>query len=65
MNKMEQVAALFNKRLNEEFYVKYRGKTYKVKFVFNGIEQCNKNVLWNKQDCLMDLLTGRVDVVGE
>ena len=35
---MEQVAAIFEKKLNEEFTIKYKGKCYKAYFKKSGNE---------------------------
>ena len=61
-NKMEQVAAIFNKKLNEEFTVGCGGKRYKAYFKKSGIRvramYCD---LWDS--VLIGLLTGEVTII--
>lgn len=63
-NKMEQVAAMFGKKLNEEFTIKYEGKCYKAYFKKSGIRvhaMCYD--LWNS--VLIGLLTGEATIIDE
>lgn len=62
-NKMEQVAAMFGKKLNEEFTIKYEGKCYKAYFKKSGIRVRGLYYMdWN--DVLVGLLTGESTIVG-
>ena len=62
-NKMEQVAAMFGKRLGEEFTVKYEGKCYKAYFKKSGIRVRGLYYMdWN--DVLVGLITGEATIVG-
>lgn len=66
-NKMEQVAALFGKKLGEEFIVKTRYKgDLKCKFTNRGLYYFDECVhFWGNTSSyiLEDLLTGRVVIV--
>lgn len=63
-NKMEQVAAIFNKKLNEEFTIKYRYKCYKAYFNKSGIKvHALYYELWDS--VLIGLLTGTVTIIGQ
>lgn len=66
-NKMEQVAALFGKKLNEEFKIKlFTGRVWIVKFTSNGLKHCHKDYEWLRaNDYLKDLLTGEAVIVDE
>lgn len=61
-NKMEQVAAIFNKKLNEEFTIKYEGKCYKSYFKKSGIRV--RGLYYMQWDnVLVGLLTGEVTII--
>lgn len=61
-NKMEQVAAMFGKKLNEEFTIKYKGKCYKAYFKESGIRVRGLYYIdWN--NVLVGLLTGGVTII--
>lgn len=63
-NKMEQVAAIFNKKLNEEFTIKYKDRCYKAYFMINGIiVHALYYALWDS--VLVELLTGTVKIIDE
>lgn len=59
-NKMEQVAALFGKKLNEEFTVKYQyyDGLYKVRFTKHGLEMSKRGYF-----AIETLLTGETVIV--
>lgn len=62
-NKMEQIAAMLRKKLNEEFTIKYEGKCYKAYFKKSGIRVRGLYYMsWN--DVLVGLLTGDVMIVS-
>ena len=62
-NKMEQVAAIFNKKLNEEFTIKYVSRYYKAYFKKSGIRVRGLYYMnWN--NVLVGLLTGEVTIIG-
>lgn len=63
-NKMEQVAAIFNKKLNEEFTIKYKDRCYKAYFMINGIiVHALYYALWDS--VLVELLTGTAKIIDE
>lgn len=62
-NKMEQVAAMFGKKLNEEFTIKYGSRYYKAYFKKSGIRvRALYYMGWD--DVLVGLLTGEAMIVG-
>ena len=62
-NKMEQIAAMFGKKLNEEFTIKYEGKCYKAYFKKSGIRVRGLYYMdWD--NVLVGLLTRDVTIVG-
>lgn len=67
MNKMEQVAALFGKKLGEEFEVKYETKTKTWKFDERGLLYYdNKEHEWRKNYAYLDfLIRGKAVIVDE
>ena len=63
-NKMEQVAAMFNKKLNEEFTIKYEGRPYKAYFKKSGIRVYAMYYdLWDS--ALIGLLTGEATIIND
>ena len=63
-NKMEQVAAMFCKKLNEEFTIKYEGKFYKAYFKKSGIRvHALYYMFWDS--VLVGLLTGEVTIIND
>ena len=62
-NKMEQVAAIFGKKLNEEFTIKYKDKCYKAYFKKNGI-RVHALYYMDWDNVLVGLLTGEVTIVS-
>ena len=61
---MEQVVAMFGKKLNEEFTIEYKDKYYKAYFILNGIiVHALDYVLWDS--VLIGLLTGEVTIIDE
>ena len=63
VNKMEQVAAMFGKKLNEEFTIKYGSRYYKAYFKKSGIRVRGLYYMdWN--NVLVGLITGDVTIVG-
>lgn len=63
-NKMEQVAAMFGKKLNEEFTIKYEGKCYKAYFKKNGI-RVHALYYMDWDNVLVGLLTGEVTITDD
>lgn len=62
-NKMRQIAAVFNKKLNEEFTVEYNDGHYKAYFWTGGIKvHALYYGLWDS--VLVGLITGRVKIVN-
>lgn len=62
-NKMEQVAEIFNKKLNEEFTIECGGRCYKAHFEKSGIRvRAMYYDLWDS--VLIGLLTGEATIVG-
>ena len=62
-NKMEQIAAIFGKKLNEEFTIKYEGIRYRAYFKKSGIRVYDMYYdLWDS--VLIGLLTGEATIVG-
>ena len=63
-NKMEQVSAMFGKKLNEEFTIKYEGKCYKAYFKESGIRVRGLYYMeWN--NVLVGLITGEVKIIND
>ena len=61
-NKMEQVAAMFGKKLNEEFTIKYKDKCYKAYFKESGIRvHALYYMFWD--NVLVGLLTGEATII--
>ena len=61
-NKMEQVAAIFGKKLNEEFTIEYRDSRYKAYFKKSGIRvHALYYMFWDS--VLVGLLTGEVTII--
>ena len=61
-NKMEQVAAMFGKKLNEEFTIKYGSRYYKAYFKKSGIRV--RGLYYMQWDnVLVGLLTGEVTII--
>lgn len=61
-NKMEQVAAIFNKKLNEEFTIECAGTCYKAYFKKDGIRVRGLYYMsWD--NALVGLLTGEVTII--
>ena len=60
-NKMEQVAAIFGKKLNEEFTIKYKDRRYKAYFKKSGI-RVHALCYMDWDDVLVGLLTGEVTI---
>ena len=59
---MEQIAAMFGKKLNEEFTIKYKDKCYKAYFKKNGIRV--RGLYYMQWDnVLVGLLTGEVTII--
>lgn len=69
-NKMEQVAQLFGKKLDEEFKLEITffsmRKIFTVKFTKNGLEYLTKYNAWEQRNCYIPyLLTGKAVVVND
>lgn len=66
-NKMEQVAKLFGKKLKERFCIIRYGDRYDARFLERGFEVYGLENPYVDMDSfvLMDLLTGRVEIVGD
>lgn len=68
-NKMEQVAAMFGKTLDEQFYIIIHNKKYIARFTVFGLsvlDEVANPCEWNLQYALLnDLLTGEVVIVDE
>lgn len=67
-NKMQQVAAMFGKRLlGEEFIISVRQVKYVTLFSYDGLEIHNTNYdCWQvNHELLADLLTGKAVIVDE
>lgn len=64
-NKMEQVAALFGRKLGEEFKMKvFTGRVWIAKFTSKGLKHCHNDSEWLRaNDYLNDLLTGEAEIV--
>ena len=61
-NKMEHIAAMFGKKLNEEFTIKYGSRYYKAYFKKSGIRVRGLYYMdWN--NVLVGLLTGEVTII--
>ena len=66
MNKMEQVAALFDKRLNERFTINRNGYKFSARFTEYGLDPMGE---WDNPyidvnaNVLQDLLTGEAEIV--
>ena len=63
-NKMEQVAALFGKKLGEEFKLRYKGKIYRAYFHKSGLRV---RALYHAfhDSVLIELLTGEAVIVDD
>lgn len=65
-NKMEQVAAMFGKKLNEEFDVRYFGSISKARFTEYGFEEhFTTPGWWLNGELLHLLLTGQAVIVED
>ena len=67
-NKMPQVAALFGKKLGEEFFARIVGNKFEIKcrFVASGFQQTVIDGLWHDNDAFLSLfLTGDAKIVDE
>ena len=66
-NKMEQVAALFGKKLGEEFEIKNEEDKFIVKFteINFRVKYCEADCWRWDNDLLADLLTGKAVIVDE
>lgn len=63
-NKMEQVAAIFGKKLNEEFTIECGGRHYKAYFKKSGIRvHAMYYDLWDS--VLIGLLTGEATIIND
>ena len=63
-NKMEQISAMFGKKLGEEFTIKYKGKCYKAYFKKSGIRVRGLYYMsWD--NVLVGLLTGEVTIIND
>ena len=62
-NKMEQVAAMFGKKLNEEFTIECEGRRYKAYFKKSGI-RVHALYYMDWDNVLVGLLTGEAMIVG-
>ena len=63
-NKMSIVAAIFGKKLNEEFTIKYKGKCYKAYFKKSGI-RVHALYYMDWDDVLVRLLTWEVTIIND
>lgn len=64
-NKMEQVAALFGKKIGEEFNAKKKGAEVGNQVMFSSIGVVYVDVPGDKQNWLLaGLLTGEYEIVG-
>lgn len=69
-NKMERIAKMFGKKLDEEFKLEitffYMRKIFTVKFTKNGLECLTKYNAWEQRNCYIpSLLTGKAVVVND
>lgn len=69
-NKMEQVAALFGKKLDEEFKLKFTflpwNRIHTVKFTMRGLECLNTGDEWEPVSCVIpSLLIGTAEIVED
>lgn len=67
-NKIVEVAALFGKKLDEEFWARLVGNKFEIKcrFTANGFEQTVVDGLWCDNDVFLTLLlTGRAEIVED
>lgn len=64
-NKMEQVAKIFDKNLEEIFLIKFRQSTIHCKFTKGGIEILDSGYGWQStKDCILrELLVGNIKEV--
>ena len=63
-NKIEQVAAMFGKKLNEEFTIKYGSRYYKAYFKKSRIRVRGLSYMqWD--NVLVGLLTGKVTIIND
>lgn len=67
MNHMEEVAALFGKKLKERFCIIRYGKRYDARFLERGFEVYGLENPYVDMDSfvLMDLLTGQAEIVED
>ena len=64
-NKMEAVAAMFGKKLGEEFTVRGGSGEYKTYFAKDGFMIKVDNDLWYASSSLVELLTGEAVIVDD
>jgi hypothetical protein len=66
-NKMEQVAAMFGKKLGERFCIIRYGDRYDARFLERGFEVYGLENPYVDMDSfvLMDLLTGRAEIMED
>jgi len=65
-NKMEQVAALFGKKLGEQFYMKINRNIYTVKLTRQGLKALTNYNAWESINLhLSKLLTGEAVIVDD
>lgn len=67
-NKMAEVAALFGKKLGEEFWARIVGNKFEIKcrFTASGFQQTVVDGLWHDNDAfLILLLTGEAEIVED
>jgi hypothetical protein len=64
---MEQVAAMFGKKLGEEFKIKvFTGRVWIAMFTSKGLKHCHNDNAWlMANDYLNDLLTGEAVIVDD
>lgn len=67
MNHMEEVAAMFGKKLNERFCIIRYGDRYDARFLERGFEVYGLENPYVDMDAfvLMDLLTGMAEIVRD
>ena len=66
MNRMKEVAAMFNKELGEEFEVSFFGNISKARFTEYGFEEhLNTPGWWPNGELLQMLLIGKAVIVEE
>jgi len=65
-NKMEQVAAMFGKKLFDTFHVKLGADTVSARFSPYGFEWFDEHCIWNENGELLNkLLIGQAVIVNE